>query len=328
MHKIIIAGCGGISNAWINVLLKRGDAKIAGLADILPQRAVSQNEKYGLGCNTYASLTEALAGEPDADIVIDNTPPDRHRQIVTEALRAGRHVFGEKPMSDNLEDAEAMVACAAKTGKKYFVMQNYRYNAQITSLRDFLASGELGRVGHIKADFFTGPRFGGFRDEMGSPLIADMAIHTFDEARYITGADAKSVYCHEYNPMWSWYRGAACASAVFEMTSGIVFGYHGSWCALGLNTSWNAEWHILCEKGSAAWVGPRLEYQTESGEVRPVPFKPYERGEGHESCIDDMFCALQNGTEPPTGCGSNINSVRMVMKAQESAKSKAKICIA
>ena len=41
---------------------------------------------------------------------------------------------------------------------------------------------------------------------MESPLLLDMAIHTFDQARFITGADALSVYCHEFNPAGSWYR--------------------------------------------------------------------------------------------------------------------------
>lgn len=53
---------------------------------------------------------------------------------------------------------------------------------------------------------------------MDSPLILDMAIHQFDQARCMTGADALAVTCHEFNPAWSWYRHGAGASAIFEMT--------------------------------------------------------------------------------------------------------------
>ena len=45
----------------------------------------------------------------------------------------------------------------------------------------------------------------------------------------MTGADALAVTCHEFNPAWSWYRHGAGASAIFEMTGGLVFTYRGCW---------------------------------------------------------------------------------------------------
>src|SRR5581483_10997567 len=133
---------------------------------------------------------------------------------------------------------------AQKTGNTYSVMQNRRYLKQIRAFRDLLASEAIGTVGSIHADFFLGPHFGGFRDAMESPLIVDMAIHTFDQARFITGADPASVYCHEFNPPGSWYEGNASAICIFEMSDGSVFSYRGSWCAEGLNTSWESDWRV------------------------------------------------------------------------------------
>lgn len=79
--------------------------------------------------------------------------------------------------------------------------------------------------GILTADFFIGAHFGGFRDAMPSPLLLDMAIHTFDAARYLSGADPLAVYCDEFNPAWSWYAGNACATAIFEMTGGLRYVY-------------------------------------------------------------------------------------------------------
>ena len=67
-----------------------------------------------------------------------------------------------------------------------------------------------------------------------------MAIHTFDMARFISGADPVAVYCKEWNPSGSWYDHDASAIAIFEMTGGIVYTYRGSWCAEGLNTTWES----------------------------------------------------------------------------------------
>lgn len=105
------------------------------------------------------------------------------------------------------------------------------------AIRDFLRAGLLGGIGQLSANFQLNPHFGGFRDEMESPLIADMAIHTFDAARFIMGKNPVSVYCKEFNPAWSWYKGDANAVCIFEMSDGSVFDYRGSWCANGLCTS-------------------------------------------------------------------------------------------
>jgi predicted dehydrogenase len=90
-----------------------------------------------------------------------------------------------------------------------------------------------------------GPHFGGFRESMRHVLLLDMAIHTFDAARFLSGEDALAVYCHETNPRGTWYEHGASATAVFEMTNGVTFTYRGSWCAEGLGTGWGADWRII-----------------------------------------------------------------------------------
>jgi predicted dehydrogenase len=216
-------------------------------------------------------------------------------------------------------------------------MQNRRYLPEIYALRNFLQSRQLGNIGQISANFQLDPHFGGFREEMDSPLIADMAIHTFDAARFIVGKNAISVYCHEFNPSWSWYRGNASAICVFEMDDGSVFDYRGSWCANGLNTSWESEWRIACENGAVFWDGVnKLYYDLTAGEktktgissgneitasikeITPVSMEL----RGHNACIKEMFDALGSGTRPQTDCRDNIKSIRMVYKAIESSSLK------
>ena len=336
MHKIIVAGCGGMSNAWIEIAKKRDDCEIVGLVDLNIDTANKQKETHQLSANTYENLATALEKE-EANVVFDITIPEAHYDTVTTALKAGCHVFGEKPMSDSLEHAEKMVECAKETKKEYFVMQNRRYIPGICAFRNFLQSQKLGVIGQVTANFQLNPHFGGFRDEMDSPLIADMAIHTFDAARYITGKNAVSVYCHEFNPPWSWYKGDASAVCIFEMEDGSVFDYRGSWCANGIPTSWESEWRVSCTKGAAYWDGHDELYYDENDlnlfvtgsmsaeekaafihKITPLPMD-YT---GHEACIMEMFDALKNGTRPQTDCRDNINSIRMVNQAMESARSK------
>ena len=341
MYKIIVAGCGMMSDTWINNAKNRGDCEIVGLVDIHMDAANTKRKLHQLNARTYSNITTALEKE-DANLVFDITVPEAHFDTVMAALKAGCDVFGEKPMSDSLENAEKMVACANETKKEYFVMQNRRYLPQLYALRNLLTSGQLGSIGQLSANFQLDPHFGGFRDEMDSPLLADMAIHTFDACRFITGQNAVSVYCHEFNPPWSWYKGNASAICIFEMEDGSVFDYRGSWCANGLNTSWESEWRVACENGAAYWDGAdKLYYDlTAKGaaktgisggneitsfirEITPVSM----RHTGHDACIEEMFDGLRDGTRPQTDCRDNINSIRMVYKAIESARTKKSILL-
>ena len=82
-----------------------------------------------------------------------------------------------------------------------------------------------------------------------------MAIHLFDGARAITGADPVSVYCESWNPPHSWFGGPAAASAVFQMSGGVRFSFDGDWSAQGFQTSWTGSWRAIGEHGSAVWDG-------------------------------------------------------------------------
>jgi predicted dehydrogenase len=327
MHKIIVAGCGAMSDHWIEIAGTYNDCEIVALVDINGEAANTRKQKHSLSANVYTNIAEALEKET-ANLVFDVTVPEAHFELVTTALKAGCHVFGEKPMSDSLENAEKMVACANETNREYFVMQNRRYIPRLLALKNFLQSQKLGSIGQISANFQLGPHFGGFREDMDSPLIADMAIHTFDMARFITGKNAVSVYSHEFNPSWSWYRGNANAVCIFEMEGGSVFDYRGSWCANGLITSWESEWRVACANGAVFYDGAEKLYygltdstNGTSSAIEEIPPIPMEY-EGHRACVREMFDALKNGTRPQTDCRDNINSIKMVYKAIESARTR------
>lgn len=292
-------------------------------------------KRYNLECGIYTDIETAL-DETEANLVFDVTIPASHFTICSTAMERGAHVMGEKPMAESMEDARKLIDISERTGKSYAVMQNRRFNAPMRAMRKAIDDGMIGKAGYVGADFFLGPHFGGFRDAMDSPLILDMAIHTFDQARYLTGADPVSVYCHEFNPPGSWYAGNASAVCIFEMSDGSVFAYRGSWCAEGVPTSWDATWRVNGEHGTIIWDG----YGTLFAEVVAKTdqtgkfIRDYERIEipqdwkgrpGHEGCLDEMFAALNENRRAETDCRDNIKSMAMVYGAIDSAKTGQKI---
>jgi predicted dehydrogenase len=257
--------------------------------------------------------------------------PSAHGNVTLTALRNGCHVLGEKPMTDSMEQARAMVAAAQESGKLYAVLQNRRFDPNIRRLRHLVNSGALGALTTIHCDFFIGAHFGGFRDHMEHILLVDMAIHTFDAARFISGADPVSVYCKEWNPAGSWYDQDASAIAIFEMSDGLVYTYRGSWCGEGLHTTWESDWRVIGQQGTARWDGTdqiQAQAVAETGtfiskfndlEVAANP-DPEKVG-GHAGVMRDFVDCVRNGGTPDTICTDNIKSLAMVFGAVESAES-------
>ena len=93
MYKIIVAGCGGMSNTWINTAKDRNDCEIIGLVDVNISAANEKKMNYKLNANVYSSIEEALKKE-EANLVFDITVPETHFNVVTAALKAGCDVFG------------------------------------------------------------------------------------------------------------------------------------------------------------------------------------------------------------------------------------------
>lgn len=325
-----------MANRWIDDALAREDAEIVGFVDIKEESAKAAAERRGLSIPAYTDLTRAIE-ETKANLVFDITIPASHKDVVSAAVSSGCNVFGEKPMAETWEDAKAVLDRVHSSGKRYAVMQNRRYLRPVRAVRDAAASGMIGSVGSLHADFFLGPHFGGFRDAMDSPLIVDMAIHTFDQARFMSGADAVSVYCHEYNMPGSWYRGNASAVCIFEMSNGSVFTYRGSWSAEGYQTSWESDWRMVGSLGTIRWDGvgpPRCEVVDDTQPpsflraVKEVPVPMTWSGrEGHEGCLDEMFASLREGRPAETDASDNIKSMAMVFGALESAATGRKVLL-
>jgi len=335
--RAVLVGCGGICGAWLKSIQGEAEVQIVGLVDLRPEAMAKVAEDYGLAGVPRSTDLALLLREVRPDAVFNLTIPEAHLPVTLTAFEHGCHVLGEKPLADTLENARTMVQAAAQAGRLFAVIQNRRYQAQIRSLRAFLDSGAIGRVSSVNADFYLGAHFGGFRDRMEHVLLLDMAIHSFDQARLITGADPLRVYCHEWNPAGSWYDHDASAQCIFEMSDGIVLNYRGSWCCEGLNTTWECDWRIMGEKGCVTWNGGdafRAQTVAATGKFFsamkdvPVPVvMPAGMHGGHKGCILEFARCVRQGGIPETTAADNIKSLAMVFGAIRSADTHRRVRI-
>lgn len=338
MMNAVLVGCGAMSKAWLDAARQIDGLAIVGLVDLDAERAKARAREYGLDGAVIGTSLDAVLGQTRPDAVFDVVVPAARRDVAFAAFAHNCHLLTEKPLADTPENARAIVEAASRAGRVHAVVQNRRYVANVRRIRRFLDSGAIGKPTSIHADFFIAPHFGGFREEMAHVLLLDMAIHTFDAARYMVGGEPAGVYCQEWEPANSWYRQGSSASAVFDLGGGKIFTYAGSWCADGFRTSWEGSWRIIAERGSLTWdgsdalkaevVAPGREGIFDKTQAIDVPaLDPADRVGGHLGIIRDFIHAIETGSEPETRGADNIKSLAMVFGAIESAETGRRVAI-
>ena len=318
--RVVVVGAGGMGRAWLRTVEDSPLVELAGIVDLDLDAARAAAAAIGRPDLPVGTGTAALASDVGARAVINVTVPAAHHPVTTEALAAGLPVLGEKPVASTVVQGLSLAAAAELSGQLFMVSQSRRYNRHLFEAKRLSAS--LGSVGIVSAEFFKAPHFGGFRDAMDHPLLLDMAIHQFDMARFLLDADPVSVFCEEYNPAWSWYRGDAGASAIFEMTGGERFVFTGSWCSPGNETSWNASWRISGEHGSVLWDGdnkPTVESTGAADAETGAPAASEDPGQEIAGSLRDFVAALRTGSTPMGQVHRNIMSLAMVEAAVLSA---------
>lgn len=339
MRRAVVVGCGAMSRVWFEAIAKRDDVEIVGIVDIDEARARACAGQHGLAGVAVSTDLPGTLRATGADLVLDIAVPAARAGIVRAAIENGCDVLSEKPMAETLDQARELVALAKAHGRRHAVIQNRRFIEPVRRIGAFLRSGAIGEVTSVHCDFFLAPRFGGFREEMDHVLLLDMAVHTFDAARFMTGEEAVGVYAEEWNPPGSWYRQGSSAAALFRLASGALFSYRGSWCARGLGTSWESEWRIVGTKGTLRWDGAeRIEAESADPERReglfevatPLSVPPLpadQRIGGHAGVIDDFLDALRSGRPAETEGAANIHTLAMVHGAIESARTGRRVDI-
>lgn len=98
---------------------------------------------------------EEMFALPNLDAVVIAAPDDLHYPMTMAALRAGLHVFGEKPMALNAQQAKAMLDAAEEAGVKHMIMFTWRFSPHYQYMQQLIADGYLGRSYHCHIRFLS-----------------------------------------------------------------------------------------------------------------------------------------------------------------------------
>jgi predicted dehydrogenase len=175
-------GKGNYGHGLDTVWLKCDRAEIVAVADENEAGRGAAAKRLG-AANAYADYHDMLAKEKPRIVSVADRWPDCHRDMVIACAEAGASIFLEKPVSQNLQQADEMVAACAKHHVKCALGHQTRYSPRVKIAKELIGAGRIGDVlelrGHGKED-----RRGGGEDRMV------LGTHSFDLMRFLAG-DAK-----------------------------------------------------------------------------------------------------------------------------------------
>ncbi len=205
---IAVIGCGRIAqNAHFPALSRISGLRIKYACDIILDKAKTVKEKFPIVENVTADYKEVLADD-EVQAVWVLTPNYSHYTIAMDALKAGKHVFCEKPVTVNYELSLEMANEAEKQGKMLNIGVCNRYHKSVETLKEWNEQGKFGNIYHVYCSFRSFrsiPGLGGAfttKSQSGGGVLIDWGIHFLDLILYVLGgAKLKTVTCDAYSEM-------------------------------------------------------------------------------------------------------------------------------
>lgn len=164
------------------------NGRVAYIVDLSEDRRRAAQEDYP-GIAVIANMEDALGA--DVDAVAIATPIRTHYALACMALERGKHVFVEKPLTANVEQAKALGALAARKDRVLMVGHTFMYNPAVEELRRLVQEGELGRVYYADA---TRANLGLFQSDIN--VIWDLAPHDLSILSYVLGVAPLRISAH------------------------------------------------------------------------------------------------------------------------------------
>jgi len=319
MLSIAILGTGNISTQHINGYLAFPNrCKITHLVDIFPEKAEKKNADYKLGAKVSASHKDILNAN-DIDIVSICTPPFCHAQIAVDFLNAGKNVLVEKPMAASLEECDAMISAAKKSGKTLSVIAQNRFRDPIYGLKKVLDSELIGKVVHAQVEslWWRGHSYydlwwRGTWEKEGGGCTLNHAVHHIDMLCWMLGLPKK---------VSAVISNASHDNAEVEDISVAVLQYEGGLCAKGALAQVTSSVIHHGEEQQVVFQGEKARvsapWKVTANKAQPNGFPAQEQNEDlikqlndfygslpklahstHEGQIDNVLNAIETGTKP------------------------------
>ena len=194
--RVGLVGCGTIAHIMhlpgIRQMAEMGKAELVAVADAVPEKAKTTAAEYGVPA--HFGHVEDLLAKADFDLLVNNTPIPSHFEVTLAALRAGRHVYTQKPMTTSVEDATVLIEEAKARRLKLAVAPEHPVRSFVRRMRQLVQDGAIGKVtfarvksSHDGPEKHDVPRDSTWFSKPGSSPILDMGVHGLSQITAVVG---------------------------------------------------------------------------------------------------------------------------------------------
>ena len=191
--KIGIVGAGRIGNVHCkSITYSIPEAEVVMVTDVIGAAAEKLAKTYDIPA--WSTDYMDIINNPEIDAVLVCSPTPTHADISIAAMKAGKHVFCEKPVDLTIEKIKATAKVAEETGKKLQIGFNRRFDHNHGQVQKLAKDGKLGNIEIVKiTSRDPEPPSPEYAAKSGG-LYIDMMIHDFDMACFLAGSDVEEVY--------------------------------------------------------------------------------------------------------------------------------------
>ncbi len=174
--KVGVIGCGSVSTKYLPHLKSSPFVELVSTCDIIPQRSKKAAERYDVP-NHYPHIDKMLAGAA-FDLLVDLTDMQEHYRLNKQALEAGKHVWSEKPMANDLAGGQELLDLAKKKGVRIWGAPVVVMSSQFRFMAKTLREGKLGRVAAAHASYGNaGPSWSRFFYDKKGGSMPDLGVY-------------------------------------------------------------------------------------------------------------------------------------------------------
>ena len=349
MITVAVIGCGRIAmKAHLPALSRIEGVRVKYACDILPEKAELARSEYPIVENVIEDYKVALA-DSEVDAVLILTPNFSHYTIAMDSMRAGKHVFCEKPITISYPLSVEMANEAESRGKILNIGVCNRYHKSVEMLRQLADEGKFGKIYHVNCSFRNSrsiPGLGGAftnKAESGGGVLIDWGIHFFDLILYVLGAPKlKTVTCDAYCEMakdmksykykYMWAEDTADIENGVNDVDDYITGYVRTENA---GISFNGAWAQNLDKDEmyidflGDKAGARLKYRGKfelfDGETLETEFPEYDIPDMYEMEQRAFFESIRTGVKDRNNIVNILESMKLLDALYASSESKKEI---
>ena len=194
MIKVGIIGAGRIGKVHVeSICTQVAGAKVKALADPFMNAATEAWAK-DMGVEVVTKDYKEILADPEIDAVLICSSTDTHSPISVEAIKAGKHVFCEKPIDHDIKKIQDVIDALKENNVKYQVGFNRRFDHNFEAVQQAVAAGKVGDVHVIKVTSRDPEPPSAEYVKVSGGMFLDMTIHDFDMVRFLAGCNAEEVY--------------------------------------------------------------------------------------------------------------------------------------